>query len=254
LNILLAYIPFIWFYTYPQHIKNNFVVHATKLNLFVTIILILLYNFGHTELSILFILLYVIYIVFVSINLFTTEKIIEIRLHDIFAPEKKYYFTKAIFAYLRDYKSGNELQKLSTYYNNILEQAELEKKAEYEAMLSLPDLRFPKFLIYIPFINILYSFAKVNKYSSHIRNWVALTVIFTLTLVILNIFSLSYGFLYLFLIIIFYWIGYIQISPSYKMPYVYMWYTLVQKMFWKTKEANAKYNVEKSVTLKVEEK
>jgi hypothetical protein len=254
LTILLAYIPFIWFYNYPKHKNNTFIEHATRLNLFITIILILLYNFGHTELSLLLILLYVIYVVFVSINLFTTEKIIEIRLHDVFAPEKKYYFTKAIFAYLWDYKSGNDLQKLSTYYETIWEQVKIEKEEDYQNMLSLPDLRFPKFLIYIPFINLIYSFAKINRYSSHIRNWFALTIIFILALVLLNIFSLSYGFLYLFLVMIFYWIGYIQTDPSYKMPYVYMWYTLMKKMFWKTKEVNALYNVEKNVVLKVEEK
>lgn len=254
LNILLAYIPFIWFYNFPKHLDNTYVKNATKLNLITTILLIILYNFGFINLVLLFILLYIIYIVFISINLFTTDKIIEIRLHDVFAPEKKYYFTKAIFVYLWDYISGAKLQKLSIYYNNILEQVEIEKKQNYETMISLPELRFPKFLIYIPFINLIYNFVKINKYTSHIRNGSVLTILFILALFGLYISTLSYGFLYLFLIIVFYWIWYIQTTPSYKMPYVYIWYTLIQQLFWKTKAANAKYNVEKSVTLKVGEK
>lgn len=254
LNILLAYIPFVGFYNFPKHQNNEFVIHATRLNLLITIILILLYNFGFVNLAILAMLIYVIYIVFVSINLFTTEKIIEIRLHDVFAPEKKYYFTQAIFAYLGAYRTWKDLQKLSTYYTQILEQVEAEKKEDYENMISLPDLRFPKFLIYIPFINLVYSFGKINKYSSHIRNGVVLTILFIIAVISLKISNFSYGFLYLFLVVICYWIGYIHTTPSYKMPYVYMWYNMVQKLFWRTKAANAKYNVETNVTLQVEDK
>ena len=93
-----------------------------------------------------------------------------------------------------------------------------------------------------------------NKYSTHIRNGIVISILFIITVLIIKLTSLNYGLLYIFVIISIYWIGYIHTQPVYKMPYIYMFYTALMKVTGKTKEANAKYNVEKNITLKVEEK
>lgn len=254
LDILLSYIPFVSFYITPKHLENENMVNASRGSLFLTVILILLYNFWYVNIVIFLILLYTIYVVFVGLNLFAAGNIIQLRFSNIFSPAYKFQYTQALCKYLRAYSSWKELKTIQEYLQEIQSNKNLEQTELNDKMLSLPDLKLPKFAIYLPLVNILYIFVKENKYSTHIRNGFIISVLFLLTILILKISSLSYGFLYLYLVVAIYWIWYIHSQPVYKMPYIYMFYTAFQKITWKTKEANAKYNVEKNVTIKVEEK
>mgnify|MGYP007124594829 CR=1 FL=1 len=254
LDILFSYIPFISFYIAAKHTNNSYIVHGSRGTLFLTVILILLYNFHHTDIVLFLILIYLIYIVFIGLNLFTTGNILQIRYSKIFSPEYKFLYTRALYRYLKNYISWQQLQTISHYQQEIIEENKIINLKDNEKLLTLPDLKFPKVLIYIPIFNLLYIFIKENKYSSHIRNGVVISILFLISFLILKFSALSYGFLYLFWIISLYWIGNIHTKPVYKMPYIYMFYTALMKIRGKTKEANAKYNVEKNVTLKVEEK
>lgn len=254
LDILLSYIPFFSFYLYPKHKNNPYIIHWSRWTLFITIILIILYNFGHDNIVVFITLIYTIYVVFVGLNLFTTGNIIQIRFSNIFSPEYKFQYTHALCRYLKDYIKWQELLSVDKYLQEIQEENKAVKLIDNDKMLSLENLKLPKFAIYIPFLNLLYIFVKENKYSTHIRNWVVISILFILTILLLKFTVLSYWFLYLFIIISIYWIWNIHAQPVYKMPYIYMFYTVFVKITWKTKQANAKYNVERNITLKVEEK
>lgn len=254
LDIILSYIPFFSFYIAPKHKNNSHITHGSRGSLFITVILILLYNFWHTDIVIFLTLIYTIYVVFVSINLFATWNIIQIRFSNIFSPEYKFNYTHALCRYLKNYIKWQELLSVNKYLSEIQEENKIKNLADNDKMLSLPDLKLPKFTIYIPLLNLFYIFVKENKYSTHIRNWLVISVLFILVIILLKYTILSYGFLYIFVIISVYWIWTIHKQPVYKMPYIYMFYTVFKKITGKTKEANAKYNVEKNITLKVEEK
>lgn len=255
LDILLSYIPFVSFYIAATKQKENlFILHASRGTLFITVILILLYNFHHTNIVIFLILLYLIYVVFIWLNIFTTWNIFQIRYANVFSPEYKFEYTQALSRYLKNYIRWNDLQKMSHYQEEIRKENDRSLMIENDRILSLPDLKLPKSAIYIPILNLGYLFLKENKYSTHIRNGLVISVLFIIIFFLLKFTTLNYGFLYLFWIVALYWIGYIHTQPVYKMPYIYIFYTLFQKIFGKTKEANAKYNVEKNITLKVWEK
>lgn len=254
LDILFSYIPFISFYIAPKHKNNSYIVQGSRWTLFLTVMLILLYNFHHSDTVLFLILIYVIYIVFIGLNLFTTGNILQIRYAEIFSPEYKFQYTHALCRYLKNYISWTQLQTIAHYQQEIIEEDNIKNLKENDKLLILPDLKLPKSVIYIPIFNLLYLFVKENKYSTHIRNGVVISILFIFTIFLLKFSTLSYWFLYLFWIIWLYWIGYIHSEPVYKMPYIYMFYTAFQKLFWKTKAMNAKYNVEKNITLKVEDK
>ena len=254
LDILLSYIPFFSFYISPKHKNNENILYASRGSLFLTVILILLFNFGYVNIVIFLVLLYTIYVVFVGLNLFTSWNIIQLRLSDIFSPAYKFDYTQGLLKYLKDYIKWAELKNLQEYVEIVQDNKKTEQDKLNEQVLSLPDLKLPKFAIYLPLLNLLYIFTKENKYSTHIRNGLIMSILFIITILLLKFSTLSYGFLYLFVIVAIYWIWYVHTQPVYKMPYIYMCYTGWKKITGKTKEANAKYNVEKNVNLKVEEK
>jgi hypothetical protein len=65
LTIIMAYIPLIGFYNYPKYRDNLLIKNITKLNLLVSIILLLLYLSMHYNLSNIILLIYSIFVVFV---------------------------------------------------------------------------------------------------------------------------------------------------------------------------------------------
>ena len=254
LDILLSYIPFFSFYIAPKHKNNPYIIHGSRWSLFFTVIWILLYNFGHTNVVVFLTLIYTVYIVFVGLNLFTTWNIIQIRFSSIFSPEYKFQFTHALCRYLKYYIKWKELWSVDKYVTEIQEENKIITQADNDKILSLPDLKLPKFPIYIPFVNLFYIFLKENKYSTHIRNGIIISILFFISILILKFTAFSYWFLYLFVIISLYGMWVIHSQAVYKMPYIYMFYTLLMKITGKAKSANAKYNVEKNISFKIEDK
>lgn len=254
LDVLLSYIPFFSFYISPKHQNNEFITQGSRGTLFLTVIMILLYNFGYTNIVVFLTLVYTVYVVFVGLNLFTTGNVIQIRFSNLFSPQYKFEYTHSLMRYIKNYIQGNELKTVAYYQNEIHEENRIQFKSINDQVLSLPDLKLPKFAIYVPLLNLLYVFTKENKYTTHIRNGLIISILFIITLLVLKFSTLNYGFLYLYAIVAIYWIWYVHNQPVYKMPYIYVFYTGWKKITGKTKQANAKYNVEHNVTLKVEDK
>jgi hypothetical protein len=96
------------------------------------------------------------------------------------------------------------LKTLPQYLLEVQQNNQMQQDKLNDEVLSLPDLKLPKFAIYIPLLNILYIFTKENKYSTHIRNGLIMTILFIITLLVLKFSVLSYGFLYLFAIVAIY--------------------------------------------------
>lgn len=251
LHFLIAHIPFLGFMKYPSHSDKKYIFDATKLNLLITVFFILFIGFGYINIAQILLLIYTVYVVFVGINIFTTNNIFTLQL-DVFPhPEKKYMITLGLFEYLQDYFSWNKVQKLHVYIENKQKQRREDEIVNYQKLKDSPELKWPKFLVYVPFINLIYLFQRNNKLQIHIINGCILTLLTVLLIALLFFTQLSLVFLYLIAIISFYGFGYIVYNPVYKMPYIFIFYSLFEKVLWKTQKFNQDYNVEKELHLKV---
>ncbi|MCP4523626.1 MAG: hypothetical protein GY828_05435 [Candidatus Gracilibacteria bacterium] len=254
LTIIFSYIPLIGFYQFPSYKENTLIQNGTRLNLFITIIFILLYSFGSQNLANLLGLSYILYVVFIGVTLFTTGSILQLRLHSLFAPENKFLTTQAFFLYLSDYFSGKEVHNFSVYLEKKEEEKKESLKKISQELENTPELKIPKFCMYIPFVNFVYLFLQKNPYSTHVRNGIVLSILFIISYLSVDYFAIDSGILYFFFIIILYALGYMKVEKIYTMPYIYIWYELFAYLFGKTKAVKEKYHVEKEVVLKVENK
>ena len=263
LTIIISYIPFIWYFNFAKYRKNETIQNATKLNLIISIIITLLYISWHSNLANLLSLIYIIFITFIWINLFTNENLININLKMIPSPEKKYIIIISIFKYLKSYFKDENLKTLKEVINEVKkDKQEIELKNE-ENLNTLEnsswkkyykDLILPKFLIYIPFINLIFLFFKKSKYKFHIINGLILTILIIINIITYSYFNIRYNLNILFLFPIIFWIWYLKERIAYKMPFIYDFYDFFTLIFWKTKDFNKKYNKTIEVNLKVWEK
>ena len=256
LTIILAYIPFLWFYNYPKYKTNSLIKNITKLNLIVSLILLLLYINLHYNLSNLILLFYSIYVVFIWINLFVQNNIININLSKLPTINKLNILIKSTLTYLKNYfKENSKFKNFNNILNEKTNNYKLEEENETQELQKLKNTKLPKFLIYIPFINLVFLFSRKTAQKNHIANWLIITLILSiiLTLDILNYYNTTIYIL--FIIPIIYWIWYSQTKLSYKMPFVYEIYEFLKKIIWiflfRSKEINKIRKKDEVVNLKV---
>ena len=256
LSIILSKIPFLWFFVYPKNIKNKIIENNTKLNLIVTLILLLLYIFWNVNLANLLLLFYIIYIVFSWINLFVQDKLINIDMSKIPSISESIIYLKTIFQYLSNYFSS---KKEFHSFSKILEEKKLKEKQQKdilsEKINKLSEFKLPKIIIYIPILNFISLFNYNTKQKIHIINWIWLSILFIITWLIywinnsiqlLLLLPLSFGLAFL-----------IAWDNTYKIPFLYNFYELFTFSKSKTKQAvetlKEKQAEEKTLNLKVED-
>ncbi len=256
LTLIFSYIPFLGYIIWSKYDKNKEVKNILRFNLFISALITIIFLLWYEELTKLTSLFYIIFIAFVWVNLFAREELINFRLPDIFSPNEKLKFQKALFKYLKYYmtwnfKSFEEVKKIvdEKYYSNELR--------EIEELKNLWDIKINKKLIYIPIVWLITLFSKNTKQKFHIINSLVLNIIFLLflSLSLLNYFSLKIFIILLFPICFWFWKLY---NSYYKMPYIYDLYELfisAKNIFIKSKKdldekrkevKEVKYKVEKS--------
>ncbi len=226
LTISLSYIPFIWFINYAKYSNNKIIIESTRLNILVSIIIILLYIFKYENLAKLLSLFYIILVVFISINLFTRNELLRIKLPYFFSPEKIYFLLKISIKYLINY--FNDI-KFKDFKSLIIEENEIIKLNKQKDLILLnkkSELRPAKYLIYIPFINLIFLLFKNTKYCFHIINGIVITFIILLIMILWYYIKIN-NYIYLFILIpILFWIGFTKSKLNYKMPFIYDIYIL----------------------------
>lgn len=218
LTLFLSLVPIIGFLNFSKYRNNEKIIENIRLNILVSIILTLLYIFSYWNLFNILILLYTILIVFIWINLFTRNEFLSIKLNKFFSPNNFYILFISIITYIIKYFKDEDFTTL----NSIIKQKEeLEKKEELEnneILKNKKELKI-KYLIYIPYINLIFLFFKNTKYTFHIINAISITIILFLSQ-LLSYFWYINNKLYLLLIFpILFWISYLNNGRlSYKMP------------------------------------
>lgn len=170
LTIILSLVPFVGFtlrgkfrnYKSPI-LENNF-----KLNFIVSFFISLFFVYSYENLGLIFILIYTIFVVFYSVLLVSKNNLISLNLEKVPTVEDLYTNTIAMCRYLKNYFSGKEFQSLTTL---ISEQKSNFIQTENENKILLETYthgKLPKYLYYIPFVNILGLVDIRSHYQFHV--------------------------------------------------------------------------------------
>ena len=251
-TIILSRIPFLWFLIYPKYKNNIIIKNSSKINLIITSIITILFVFGNPNLSTLLLLIYLIFIVFLNINLVIKNEVINFDLEKIPNIKDIRLLLLTLTKYLQIYSSWNKF----TSFNVILEKIEKEEKIRLETdkndLEKRLNFKLPEIIIYIPILNLISIFNKDSKLKKHIINGLIITSLFILSWMFLGLNNREQIFL-LFPLLFSIW--YMKTDLSYEIPFLYdiyrVLYSVYQKIihiFWILKE---KQKEEKKLNLKV---
>jgi hypothetical protein len=256
ITILISYIPLLWFLNYAQYQKNNIIRNNTKVNIFITTILFLLYIYSHYNLGNLLALFYTIFIVFAWVSMFAKNQIIHINLQNVPTIKELSYIVRSLWKYISNYFWNKKFVSLNEIVKKkIADDIQLEKK-ELQELEKKKESRIPSFLIYIPYINLIFLFIRNTKYQFHIRNWLTITSLLILSQIAAYFWYYNSDLNRFIMIPILFGIWYGWKESIYKMAFIYDIYELSRKLisvFWfKTKQINEMRKKETKVHLKVE--
>ena len=255
MTILLSYIPFIWFLNYPKYKENNIIRNNIKLNLTITIIIFLLYIYSHYNIANILLLFYTISIVFIGITMFSRDQIISLNLSKIPTFKELSYIIKSLWEYIKSYFSDKDLTSIHNIVERKINEDINKEKQELKDLENKKISRLPSFLIYIPYINLIFLFIKNTKYTYHIRNGLTITSLLILLQIVAYFWYYESSLNRMVLIPILFWIWFSRNEPVYKMALIYDIYEWFQKFIaiisLQTKKANQIRKTETKVSLKV---
>lgn len=258
LTILLSYIPFLGFLIFPKNKEKELIQNITKLNLIIIVIIMSLYIFWNTNLSTLIVLIYTIYVVFIWLNLFIKNEIININLSKIPSFEELIIIIKSLKIYLFSYFKDKDFDNLGKIINTVEQEYKIEQESEQKNLEVLKDLKIPKFLVYVPIFNLIFIFIRNSKYKYHIINWITITFILILIIILKHLNYVNSNIYLLIIIPITFGMWYIKHYLPYKMPFIYQTYELINKikniLIFKSKKINEKRKEVNEVSFKVWEK
>ena len=255
LTILLSYIPFLWFITFGKYKDNNTIKNITRINILTTLAITLLYIFWYLNLATLLSLIYIILITFTWINLFSRNELIQINISKYFSPEKLYILVITLKDYLKNYFKNIDFidfEKIEKENEKYIKKRELE---EENILKTKKELNISKKIIYIPIINLIFLFYKNTRYSYHIINWITITIILIIMLILSNYGYINKNIYSLLLFPILFWMWYTNNRLAYRIPIIFDIYLLFKKIIsvmkiW-SKKVNDKRKEKKEVNLKV---
>jgi len=253
LTIILTLVPFLWFLVSPKLNENKIIKNTAKLNLYISLFIAILFIFWYDNISSLFILFYIIFIVFFSILLIIKDEIFIINLYFLLNPsqiEKNIILT---FKYLKNYFKKDWFIEFKKIEEDYEENEKLENKKELEILETKKGEEKNKFLVYFPIFNLIsVFFIKNSKYKFHMINWIYISLLFILSWLIYW-FNNKYQIFLVF--IIFYWIWNIKSKINYKIPFIFITHKFLSEIFFTltsfTKKVKEKRKEEKIINLKV---
>lgn len=219
LTLILGFIPFLWPILVSKYSKNIYINEILKLNTLVTFIICLLFIKLFSNLSQILLLFYLIFVAFVGVNLFLKWELLTINLPKYLSFSEFWKNFKIFFIYMKKYLTWN-FEEFSILKEKYEKENYKKDLIYYEKIKNLPDLKWPKKIIYLPFINFIFLFFKENKYKIHIINGLVISflAIFLIILIFFKIYSIKILILLLFPISFGIWNLW---KIFYKMPFIY---------------------------------
>ena len=189
-------------------------------------------------------------------NLFAKTELIIINLPKHFSFWEIVKSTKILLKYLKNYISWNFREWKTLEEEQNIAYIE-DQKNTFSKMKDLPDLKWPKKIIYFPIFNLIFLFFKDNKFNIHIANALTITFLLILTFLLYFFWFVSKNIFILFLFPICFWIWNIE-KIYYKIPFIYDIYDIFKRFlsfFKRSKEIISEKRKEvKEETLKVNNK
>jgi hypothetical protein len=255
LTLILSYIPFIWYITQWKYFNNYFIKSIIKFNLIISVLISVIYIFWNTNITLLFILFYLIFSVFSSINIIVRDKIVWINLPFIPNIWEILSYFKIFILYLKNYFWNKTFIWFKEVKNNYIIKIKNTEIKNQEIIKKLNNSKFPNFLIYLPFINLFWIFFLKSNKKFHIINGIMITIFFII-FAVLNSFNYIPNSSYILLLFpIFFWLWYINSRPAYKIPIIFDLFELlisIKSIFIKTKkDIQEKKEEEHSEVMKV---
>ena len=255
LTILASYIPFIWYRWYGSYWKNTIIQNSTKLNLIISFLITNLYIFDHYNLGNIFVLFYTIFVVFVWINLFVRDTVISIKAEKIPDFTTLNAMRKVIFKYIKWYFSAESFTAFSELVKSQEKKEKTREKEDISTLKTKKKSKLPAFLVYIPYVNLIFLFIRNTELLFHIRNGITLTLLLLLWELWAFAWYYSADILFLFAFPIAFGMGYTKSNMLYKMPFVYDIYEASWKalgfLSFGTKKMNEMRKKETEVKLQV---
>ncbi len=255
-SFFLSYIPFVSYANYSLLNSNTNYNKVFKNNIYINLIISLLisiiYINWNSTLAIFILLFYIIIIVFITLILIAQDNFIFVYINHINKVEQLELYLKTFAEYFKNYTKTSLVPYKELIASNIAK--ELAQESSDELMLNTKkDSKLPKYLIYIPIINLIYLFSLDTKYRFHIINWLSLTII---TIFMLYIYWWFSGIFFLLLYPVCFWIWNLRWKMAYKQTFIFHIYNsfiLIQnklaKMIKKIKETK---NTVKKTDYKIE--
>lgn len=229
LHIILSYIPFIGYSSYFKLSKNTQIQNIVFINLISSGIITLFFILGAQNIALFFSLIYILFVAFSIVTLVGKHELIVPQLTSIPTPTQKYIWVYTIGEYLSKHLSKNKkfaaLEELYTKNTKLYSSKEEKRSQEMEKKA---DIQIPKFLIYVPVINIITVFFLKSRYKYHIINGLIITLIcissitllwYSHAVFLIALFPASFGIWYL---------------PRlwYQMPYIYDVYHIISNLLY----------------------
>lgn len=256
LTIILSFIPLIGFISYWKYKNNKIIQDSTRLNIIASLIILLLYIFSYSNIANLLSLWYIILVIFIWVNLFSRNELLQIKLPEFLSPEKAYLWLCSCISYFKNYfKNDEDFISFKEINNKIIEEQISSEITEELNLNSKKEIKIPKVLIYIPIINLIFLFIKNTKYSFHIINWLLINFLLILTIFLEQYWIINSKIHLLLILPILFWMWYIKYRLAYKMPIIFDIYTIFKNILlflsFSKKTIKEKKAEENEISLKV---
>ncbi len=243
-ELILSYIPFLSYIMYSQLKYNNtynlIFKNNVKINIIASLIIIISYIFISKNLALILLLISIITVVFVWVILIVKDEFFYLLINPLNKSKNFEIYIKTFFSYIKNYKKWTFRKLKEIQVENI--KNKMVKDLNDETYLrTLPDLKITPKLIYIPILNFIYFPFLNTKYRDHIINWISISVITIVLLIIYKWFD-NIFILLLYPICFGYWN--LKSKFAYKIPFIY--HIFDSFIILKNKLKNLKENIKKT--------
>ncbi len=217
-TIIFSLIPFLGIIIYGRYSENTLIKNLTHLNVIVTLFISFIYITGYASAANLLLLIWVIWIVFFSIQVIIKGELMSIDLSRIPTFAELYEMLICGGVYMKTYLSWKDFKNWKDLVSERWQQ-KLEKESEERNEIKKEkEMKLPHWLIYIPILNFITLFNLSSQKKIHIVNgfWISLIFIFSLLVVLYD-----WNYLFFFFFPMAYGFAFIESDPVYKLPFFY---------------------------------
>lgn len=216
-TIVLSLIPIIWLlipwlfkWKQSKIIENNF-----KINIIFTLFITFLFIYWRSDLFLIFMLLYIIWIVYFSIQIFINKKILIFNIDFIPNFRELYLKIQILFTYIKNFFSKDSFKSLNDTKNLINSNFIDNQKKDEELITKLKNPKISDKIFFIPIFNIISLIDINSKNKFLILNWIRLTLFSILLFIFLGEKYLIFS---IFISIFLFWQ---RKNLIYKLPFLY---------------------------------